>query len=61
MNYITLIDSRGVTINLAHEMRKNTDTWFTRTRQYFNTVFKKFSITKNVSFNHKMQKNEVVF
>ncbi len=28
-----------VTIQLAHEMRQNTDTWFTRTRQYFNTIF----------------------
>ncbi len=37
-----LINTRGMTIHLAHEMRQNTDTWFTRTRQYFNTIFKKF-------------------
>ncbi len=48
-----LIDTRGVTIHLAHEMRQNTDTWFTRTRQYFNTIFKKFSVTKYLSFNYK--------
>ncbi len=32
MSYVMLVDVRGVTINLAHEMRQNTDTWFTRTR-----------------------------
>ncbi len=48
-----LVDARGVTINLAHEMRQNTETWFTRTREYFNTIFKKFSIAKHMSFNPK--------
>ncbi len=48
-----LINTRGVTIHLAHKMRQNTDTWFTRTRQYFNTIFKKFSMTKYLSFNYK--------
>ncbi len=45
-----LVDARGVTINLAHEMRQNTETWFTRTREYFNTIFKKFSIAKTYVF-----------
>ncbi len=60
MSYIAIIDTRGVTIQLDHEMRQNTDTWFTRTRQYFNTIFKKFSMTY-LSFNHKKQNNVVVF
>ncbi len=55
MSYIMLVYARGVTINLAHEMRLNTETWFTRMREYFNTIFKKFSIAKHLSFNHKMQ------
>ncbi len=29
--------------------------WFTRTRQYFNTIFKKFSMTKYLSFNYKVK------
>ncbi len=52
MSYIMLVDARGVTINLAHEMRQNTETWFTRMREYFNTI-KKFSIAKHWSFNQK--------
>lgn len=48
-----LVDARGVTINLAHEMRQNTETQFTRMREYVNTIFKKFSIAKHLSFNHK--------
>ncbi len=44
-----LINTRGVTKHL----RQNTDTWFTRMRQYFNTIFKKFSTTKYLSFNYK--------
>ncbi len=59
MSYVMLVDVRGVTINLAHEMRQNTDTWFTRTREYFNTIFKKCSIVKHLSF--KSQNNAVVF
>ncbi len=55
MSYIMLVDARGVTINLAHEMRLNTETWFTRIREYFNNIFKKFSIAKHLSFIHKMQ------
>ncbi len=35
LQYIMLVDARGVTINLAHEMRLNTETWFTRMREYF--------------------------
>ncbi len=27
--YHPLIDTRGVTMHLAHEIRQNTDTWFT--------------------------------
>ncbi len=53
---ITFMDTRGVTIHLAeskYEMRQNPDTWFTRTRQYLNTIFKTFSMTKYLSFNHK--------
>ncbi len=52
MKNIMLVDARGV-INLAHEMRQNTETCFTRKREYFNTLFKKLSITKHLSFNHK--------
>ncbi len=37
--YHPLINTRGVTIHLAHEMRQNTDTWFTRTRQMSNLIF----------------------
>ncbi len=39
LQYIMLVDARGVTINLAHEMRLNTETWFTRMREYFNILF----------------------
>ncbi len=39
MSYIMLVDARGVTINLAHEMRLNTETWFTRMREYFKEIF----------------------
>ncbi len=53
MSYIMLVDARGVIINLAHEMRQNTETWFTRITEYLNTIFKKFTIAKHVSFNHK--------
>ncbi len=28
MSYSPLIDTRGVAMYLAHEMRQNTDTWF---------------------------------
>ncbi len=59
MSYITFMDTRGVTIHLAREMRQNIDTKFTRTRQYFNTIFKKFSMTKYLSFNHKYQDAEL--
>ncbi len=40
MSYIMLVDARGVIINLAHEMRLNTETWFTRMREYFNSIAK---------------------
>ncbi len=53
MSYIMLVDATGMTINLAHEMRQNTETWFTRISEYFNTIFKKCSIAKHLSFNHK--------
>ncbi len=53
MSYIMLVDARGVTINLSHEIE------ITRMREYFNTIFKKFSIAKHLSF--KSQKNAVVF
>ncbi len=49
MSYISLIDTRGVTMHLAHEMRQNTDAWFT----IFNTISNKFSMTEYLSFNHK--------
>ncbi len=41
MSYIMLVDARGVTINLAHEMRENAETWFTRMRDNFNTILSK--------------------
>ncbi len=41
--------TRGVTIHLAHEMRQNTDTWFTRKRQYFNNIFRNFQ-WQNICF-----------
>ncbi len=53
MSYIMLVDARGVIFNLAHEMRQNTETWFTRITEYLNTIFKKCTIAKHVSFNHK--------
>ncbi len=59
MSYIT--DTRGVTIHLDHEMRQNTDAWFIRKRQFFNAIFKKFSMTKYLSFNYKKYNNTVVF
>ncbi len=52
-----LVDARGMT-NLAHEMRQNTETWFTRMREYLNTIFKKFSIYICLL---KSQNNAVVF
>ncbi len=39
-----LVYARGVTINLAHEMRLNTETWFTRMREYFNTILRNFRL-----------------
>ncbi len=54
-----LIDTRGVTIHLVHKMRQNTDTWFSRKRQYFNTIFKTFSMTKYVFYLQKVN-NAVV-
>ncbi len=47
-----LVDAWIMTINLAHEMRQNTETWFTKFTEYFNIILL-FLTAKHVPFNHK--------